>query len=174
MPQQAPLTVTTPSDREVLVTRSFSAPRQLVWDCHTKPELIRRWMLGPDGWSMPICEIDLRVGGKYRYRWRNDADGAEFGFIGVYETIEAPRRLVATENLDGMEGAGALNTLVFEEKNGVTAMTLTMRFESKEARDGALATGMTDGMETSYRRLEEVAEAVNRDSAAGRESAAGR
>lgn len=157
MNPQPPITVTTPSDREVLVTRSFAAPRQLVWDCHTKPELVRRWMLGPDGWSMPICDVDLRVGGKYRYRWRNDADGSEFGFTGQFEEIVAPTRLVTIERLEGMEGEGALNTLVLEEKSGKTLMTLTMRFASKEARDGALATGMTDGMETSYQRLERVA-----------------
>jgi Activator of Hsp90 ATPase homolog 1-like protein len=76
-----PLEVSLPSDREVRVVRSFSAPRKLVWDAHTKPELMQRWMLGPPGWSMPVCEIDLRVGGAYRWRWRSDEDGKEFGFL---------------------------------------------------------------------------------------------
>lgn len=156
MNQQPALTVATPSDREVVVTRAFSAPRQLVWDCHTKPELMRRWMLGPDGWTMPICEVDLRVGGKYRHRWRSEADGTEFGFVGEFNDIEPPSRLVTTERMEGMEGE-AVNTLVLVEKDGRTLLTLTMRFSSKEARDGAVASGMTDGMEASYRRLEQVA-----------------
>jgi uncharacterized protein YndB with AHSA1/START domain len=154
--QTKPLIVETRSDREILVTRCFNAPRSLVWDCHTKPELVRRWLLGPQGWSMPLCEIDLRVGGKYHYRWRNDADGREFGFNGIYREIEAPARIVTTERFDGAEGE-ALNTLVLTEQNGRTTLSLTMLFATKEARDGALATGMTDGMETSYQRLDQVA-----------------
>jgi uncharacterized protein YndB with AHSA1/START domain len=171
MNQQAPLSVTTPSDSEVVVTRAFAAPRQLVWDCHTKPELIRRWMLGPDGWSMPVCEVDLRVGGKYHHRWRNDADGAEFGFVGEFNDIQSPSRLVSNERLEGMEGEGAINTMVLDEKGGRTMLTLTMRFASKEARDGALVTGMTDGMEASYQRLESVAASVGQGRSAGEATA---
>ena len=154
--QTKPLIIETPSDREILVTRIFNAPRSLVWDCHTKPELVRRWLLGPPGWSMPLCEIDLRVGGKYHYRWRNDTDGSEFGFNGIHREIEAPVRIVTTERFDGAEGE-ALSTLVLAEQNGKTTLSLTMLFSTKEARDGALATGMTDGMETSYQRLDQIA-----------------
>jgi uncharacterized protein YndB with AHSA1/START domain len=154
--QQRPLTVETPSDHEVLVTRVFDAPRSLVWDCHTKPELLQRWLLGPEGWSMAVCEVDLRVGGKYHYRWRNDADGSEFGFNGVYREIEAPRRIVNTERPDGAEGE-ALNTLVLTEAGGKTTLSLTMMFASKDARDAAVATGMTDGMEQSYQRIDQIA-----------------
>jgi uncharacterized protein YndB with AHSA1/START domain len=154
--QTKPLVVETPSDREVRVTRTFNAPRSLVWDCHTKPELVRRWLLGPPGWSMPLCEIDLRIGGKYHYRWRNDRDGTEFGFNGIFREIEALARIVTTEWFDGAEGE-ALNTLMLAERSGKTVMTLTMLFPTKEARDGALATGMTDGMEASYQRLDQIA-----------------
>jgi len=151
-----PLTVETPSDREILVTRIFDASRSLVWECHTKPELVRRWLLGPSGWSMPLCEIDLRVGGKYHYRWRSDADGSEFGFNGIYREIEAPARIVTSERFDDADGE-ALNTLVLTERNGKTTLSLTMLFASREARDAALATGMTTGMETSYQRLDQIA-----------------
>jgi uncharacterized protein YndB with AHSA1/START domain len=154
--QTKQLVVETPSDREIRVTRIFNAPRGLVWDCHTKPELVRRWLLGPPGWSMPLCEIDLRVGGKYHYRWRNDGDGTEFGFNGIFREIETPARIVTTERFDGAEGE-ALNTLVLIERSGKTTLTLTMLFAAKEARDGALATGMTDGMEASYQRLDQIA-----------------
>jgi uncharacterized protein YndB with AHSA1/START domain len=151
-----PLSVETPSDREVRVARIFNAPRHLVWDCHTKPELVRRWLLGPPGWSMPLCEIDLRIGGKYHFRWRNEGDGTEFGSNGIYREIEPPARIVTTERFDWAQGE-ALNTLMLTEQSGKTALTLTMLFASKEARDGALATGMTDGMEASYQRLDQIA-----------------
>lgn len=154
--QQKPLTVETTSDREVLVIRVFDAPRSLVWDCHTKPELLRRWLLGPEGWSMPVCEVDLRLGGKYHYRWRNDADGSEFGFNGVHLEIDAQRRIVTTQRPDGAE-VEALNTLVLTEASGKTTLSLTMMFASKDARDAAIATGMTDGMEQSYQRIDQIA-----------------
>ena len=86
--------VTTPDDLEIRVTRVFDAPRSLIFECHTQPELVRRWLLGPPGWSMPVCEIDLRVGGQYRYVWRSDTDGGEFGFRGEYREIRAPERVV--------------------------------------------------------------------------------
>ena len=85
--------VTMPSDREVAVTRSFKAPRALVFRAHTEPELVRRWMLGPPGWSMPVCEMDVRVGGSYRWRWRSDTDGKEFGFVGTFREVQPPSRL---------------------------------------------------------------------------------
>ncbi len=154
------LKVELPSDREVFVTREFKAPRQLVWDAHTKPELLQRWMLGPDGWSMPVCEVDLRVGGKYHYVWKNDADGSMFGFNGVHHEVEPISRIVTTEYMDGMSGDGARNTLTLTERGGKTIMTLNMDFGTKEARDAAVATGMTDGMELGYQRLDRIAEAA--------------
>jgi uncharacterized protein YndB with AHSA1/START domain len=158
-----PLEVTLPSDREVRVTRTFNAPRTLVWDAHTKPELVKKWMLGPPGWTMPVCEMDVRVGGKYRWRWRNDADGKEFGFYGTFLEVNAPARIVHDEYYDPGDVGGAMPsndpariTLELSESGGVTTIVNVMRFASKEARDGAVSTGMTDGMEMGYARLDDM------------------
>ena len=153
-----PVDVTTPSDLEIRVVRVFDAPRDLVWDCHTRPELVKRWLLGPPGWSMPVCEMDLREGGSYRWRWRSEADGSEFGFRGEYLEVAAPERIVHTERVDGgeAEGGEAVCTLELAVEDGRTVLAHSMRFASREARDGALATGMTDGMAMSYDRLEQV------------------
>ena len=150
-----PVDVSTPSDREIRVARVFDAPAKLVWDCHTKPELIRRWMLGPPGWSMPVCEVDLTVGGAYRYRWRSDADGTEFGSSGVHKEIVPFEKIVTSERMEGFDGE-AINTLVFEETGGRTTATITMLFASKEARDGALQSGMSDGMAMGYDRMDDI------------------
>ncbi|MGH6909069.1 MAG: SRPBCC family protein [Phenylobacterium sp.] len=150
-----PVAVTTPSDREITVVRAFDAPRELIWDCHTKPELLRRWMLGPPGWSMPVCEIDLRVGGAYRYRWRNDADGTEFGSGGVHREVTPFERIVTTERMEGFDGE-SINTLTFNEAGGRTLVSTNMLFPSKEIRDAAVKSGMSDGMAMGYDRLEDV------------------
>jgi uncharacterized protein YndB with AHSA1/START domain len=149
------LEVTTPSEREVRVTRTFDAPPELVFEFHTKPEHVRKWLLGPPGWSMPICEIDLRAGGRYRYVWRNDADGSEFGVQGEFREIAAPGRLVHTESMDGTPGE-ALCTSTFARSGDRTAFTLTMLFDTQEARDGALRSGMIEGMSMSYDRMQEI------------------
>jgi uncharacterized protein YndB with AHSA1/START domain len=148
-------------DREIVMTRMFDAPRRLVWDAHTKPELVKRWLLGPPGWSMPVCEIDLRVGGKYRYVWRRDFDGKEMGMGGVYREIVPTQRLVQTETFDDPWYQGeALDTLVLVEQSGKTLLTQTMLLVSREARDAILKSGMEHGVAASYDRLEElVAEA---------------
>jgi uncharacterized protein YndB with AHSA1/START domain len=158
-----PLEVTFPSEREVRVTRTFNAPRTLVWDAHTKPELVQKWMLGPPGWTMPVCEMDVREGGKYRWRWRNQEDGKEFGFHGTFKEVKAPARIVHDEYFDPGDVGGAMPsndpahiTLELSESGGVTTLVSTMRFASKEARDGAVSTGMTDGMEMGYARLDEM------------------
>jgi uncharacterized protein YndB with AHSA1/START domain len=155
--------VTMPSDREVMVTRSFKAPRALVFRAHTEPGLVRRWMLGPPGWSMPVCEMDVRVGGKYRWQWRSDTDGQTFGFFGTFREVEPPSRLVHTEAYDpGTVGGGypsggeALVTTTFEEEGGITTITILIDFGSKEGRDAAVKTGMTDGMEQSYQLLDRL------------------
>jgi uncharacterized protein YndB with AHSA1/START domain len=151
------LKITTQGDRELVMTRDFDAPRKLVYDAHTKPELVRRWLLGPDGWSMPICEMDVRVGGKYRWVWRNNTDGSEMGMGGVYREVKAPERLVATERFDEAWYAGeALNTLELVEKSGRTTLAQTMRYESKEARDAVVKSGMEKGVTASYDRLEDL------------------
>jgi uncharacterized protein YndB with AHSA1/START domain len=152
--------VTLPSEREVKVVRSFTAPRALVYRAHTEPALVKRWMLGPPGWSMPVCEMDLRPGGKYRWRWRADEGGQEFGFYGEFRAVEPNARLVHTESFDpgslGGEHSGgeALITTLFSEEKGVTTVTTLMDFGSQEARDKAVATGMTGGMEQSFQNLD--------------------
>jgi uncharacterized protein YndB with AHSA1/START domain len=155
--------VTLPSDREVQVTRSFKAPRALVFRAFTEPALVRRWMLGPPGWSMPVCDMDLRVGGSYRWRWRSDTDGKEFGFFGTFREVQSPSRIVHTERYDPGDlgegyptGGEALITASFSEEGGITTVTTVMDFGSKEARDAAVKTGMTDGMEQSYQLLDRV------------------
>jgi uncharacterized protein YndB with AHSA1/START domain len=149
----ATVDVTMPSDREIKVTRTFDAPARLVFDFHTKAEHVQRWLLGPPGWSMPVCEIDLRPGGRYRYVWRNDETGVEFGVRGEYREITAPTRLVHSETMDGREGEVSC-TQTFVETAGRTTFTIIMRFPSKEVRDEALQSGMTDGMSVSYDRLD--------------------
>lgn len=150
------LKVTTPSDREVVMTREFNAPAQLVFDAWTKPELLRRWLLGPEGWTMPVCDMDLRVGGKYRWVWRNK-DGREMGVGGTYREIAAPTRIVWTEAFDHPWYPGeAIVTTVLTEKNGKTTCVQTMLMHDKEARDVVLKSGMESGVEVSFVRLDEI------------------
>ena len=151
------LKVTTPSDREIAMLRTFDAPRRLVWDAYTKPELVKRWLLGPPGWSMPVCRIDLRVGGSYRYEWRRDEDGSTMAMGGVYREIVAPERIVSTEKFDDPWYEGeAVGTLVLTEQGGRTTVTTTVRYASKATRDAVLKSGMTSGVEQSYDRLAQV------------------
>ena len=153
--------VTQPSDREVRVVRTFNAPRQLVWDAHTKPELMRKWCYGYEGWTLAVCDMDVREGGKYRWRWRSNEDGSEFGFFGTFSDVKAPSRLAHDQYYDPGDmdyampvGDPCLITLDFTEENGVTTLAMTMEFVSKEARDGAVSIGMTDGMEVGYARID--------------------
>ena len=160
--------VTLPSDREVKVTRSFRAPRALVYRAYTEPALVRRWLLGPPGWTMPICEMDVRVGGQYRWRWQSDDKGNEFGFSGTFREVQPPSRIVHTEAYDPgtiggpYPGEPAIVTVTFAEDGGVTTVTSLIDFGSKEARDAAVATGMTDGMEQSYQLLDRLLEDPSR------------
>lgn len=151
-------TLTTPTDREVVITRVVDAPRRLVWDAWTKPEHVANWMLGPEGWTMPVCEIDLRPGGSWRFVWRK-SDGTEMSMNGLYKEVVPPERLVTTERW-GPQWPETLNTLILNEKRGTTTMISTMLYPSKEARDAALKTGMKEGMEVSYNRLEEYLRAM--------------
>ena len=151
------LKLATQGDREIVMTRALDAPRRLVFDAFTKPELVKHWLLGPPGWSLPICEIDLRVGGVYRYVWRRDSDGSEMGMGGVYREIVAPERLVATEKFDQAWYPGeAVGTTVLVEQDGKTTITQTVLYHSREARDAALKTGMERGVAASYDRLAEL------------------
>lgn len=146
-------TYTTPSDREIAMTRVFDAPRRLVWEAWTNPEHLPHWMLGPDGWTMPVCEIDLRPGGAWRFVWRRE-DGSEMGMTGVYQEVVAPERLVHTEAWGG-DWPETINTMVLTEENGKTRMESRILYPSKEARDAALQTGMQDGADRSFDRLED-------------------
>lgn len=147
--------VTMPSDLEIRVNRNFDATRDLVFAYHTKCEFVRKWLLGPPGRSMPECDIDLRIGGRYRYVWRNDDNGREFGVSGEFREIAVPERMVTVESMDSVPGHARVTT-VFEKDGSDTAFSITIQFESKEYRDGALESGMTDGMSMSYDRLEET------------------
>lgn len=161
-----PAEVSMPSDREVRVIRTFNAPRQLVWDAHTKPELVKKWQ-GYEDWDMSVCDMDVRAGGTYKWRWRNREDGSEFGFFGKFTEVDSPSRIVHEQyfdpgNLDFTMPVGdpCIVSVELDEQNGVTTLVCNLRFASKEARDGAVATGMTDGMEHSYTRLDEVLQAA--------------
>jgi uncharacterized protein YndB with AHSA1/START domain len=146
------LTITTPSDREVAMTRAFDAPRRLVFEAWTNPKHVPHWMLGPAGWTMPVCEIDLRPGGTWHFVWRK-ADGAEMAMTGVYREVTPPERLVSTEKW-GPEWPETINTLTLTEKDGKTTLTNTILYPSKDARDAALKTGMKDGATESFERLD--------------------
>lgn len=145
-------TFSTPSDVEVTMSRVFNAPRELVFEAHTNPEHVPRWLLGPCGWAMPVCEIDLRPGGEWRYVWRS-ADGEEMAMRGVYREISPPERLVNTESW-GPGWPETLVTLTLAEDDGRTLLTTTVHYPSREARDAALATGMNEGAAQSYDRLD--------------------
>ena len=150
------LQVTIPGDCEIAMMRAFDAPRGLVFDALTRPEQVRRWLLGPPGWSMPVCEIDAKVGGAYRYVWRHDGDGTEMGLRGVFREVVPQERLVVTEKFDESWYPGeALVTTALVERHGVTTLTLTILYESREARDLALKTPMEKGVAASYDRLAE-------------------
>jgi uncharacterized protein YndB with AHSA1/START domain len=143
-------------DTHVRITRAFAAPRHLLWRAHTEPELMRRWLLGPDGWEMTVCENDLVVGGSFRQAWApvGDTEGEPFGFEGENLVVEPERRIVTTERMTGAPFPANVNDLQFDEADGVTLMTLLVTYPDQAQRDMVLATGMTDGMESSYARLE--------------------
>ena len=149
-------------DTHVRITRLVEGPRDLVWRAHQEPELMKQWLLGPDGWRMSVCEVDPSVGGAYRYAWEpvDGTEGQAFGFDGETLLSEAPRRAVTTEHMTGTDFPSTINDLNLEEEDGATLITLVIEYPDKETRDMVLATGMTDGMETSYARLEGVLEKV--------------
>ncbi len=149
-------------DTHVRITRLIDGPAELVWRAHHEPELLQQWLLGPDGWRMSICEVDSSVGGRYQYEWEplEGTEGERFGFDGETLLSEAPRRAVTTEHMTGTEFPSTLNDLNLDEEDGATLLTLLIEYPDKDTRDMVLATGMTDGMETSYARLEGILETV--------------
>lgn len=152
-PEVGTTTFATPSEREIAISRVFEAPRELLWDAHTKPEHVTQWMLGPEGWSMPVCEIDLKPGGEWHFVWRR-SDGSELDMRGEYREVVVPERLVSTERW-GEDWPETLNTLLLTAEEGRTTLTTTMLYPSKETRDAALDTGMKDGAAVSFDRLAE-------------------
>ena len=142
-------------DNELVMTRMLDAPRNLVYDAFTKPELVRRWLGSMDGWTFPVCEMDVRVGGKYRWVWRKE--GAEMGMGGVYREIVPNERIVSTEKFDDPWYEGeAVGTVTFVERDGKTTVTQVMRYQSKEARDSVLEGPAASGVEMSYDKLAEI------------------
>lgn len=163
----AGLKVTTPTDTTIVMTRTFNAPRPLVWDAMTNPDLVQRWMFCPPGWSWAECEMDVRVGGTYRWAWNGPDGQVALTIRGVHREVNPPSKIVHTERMEMGAGAGGcgpeggsgepwelLATLELAERNGVTFMTMTLAFGTKEARDGALASGMEQGMEMGYQQLD--------------------
>ena len=144
----------TPTDREVVVTRVVDAPRHLVFDAWTDPRHVPQWLLGPEGWTMPVCEIDLRPGGSWRYVWRK-SNGTEMAMSGAILEVVRPERMVTTERW-GPEWPETINTVVFTESGERTTIALTILYPSREARDAALETGMKDGIEQSFGRLDRL------------------
>ncbi len=155
-PASDTLHVTTPDERTIVVERSFDAPRPKVWDAWTKPELLRRWLLGPAGWILDVCDVDLRPGGAFRWVWKREDDGTSMGLSGVYHEVQAPVRLVNTEVFDERWYPGdARITFELSESGDRTHTRSTWRYDSTEARDIVLKTAIS-GVEISYEHLAEL------------------
>ncbi|MEP7366172.1 MAG: SRPBCC family protein [Acidobacteriota bacterium] len=151
------LVVESLGEREIRITRVFDAPRRLVFEAHTKPELLKRWLGVRGGWELAVCEIELRAGGVYRYVWRKVAKGIDMGMGGMFREIDEPSRIVCTERFDDPWYPGeCLNTTEFVERGGETTLTLTLLYESAAARDGVLQSGMERGLGESYDVLAEL------------------
>lgn len=154
------LKVVAVGDRQIVMTRELDAPRDLVFDAFTKPELVKRWLGAMEGWTWAVCDIDLRVGGAYRWVWRGP-DGSEMGMGGVYREIVRPERVVSTEKFDQAWYPGeAVGTVVLTEKDGKTTVTHTMVYETTEARDAVLRSPMEQGVAAGYDQLDKVLKAV--------------
>jgi uncharacterized protein YndB with AHSA1/START domain len=148
------LQITTPTDREILITRVFNAPRRLVFEAWTNPEYIPHWMLGPEGWTMPVCEIDFHPGGSWHFIWLHSS-GEKMAMRGVYREIQPPERVVYTESWGG-DWPETLDTLILSENSGETTASLTLLYPTKEARDKGLKSGMQEGMKPTFDRLEKL------------------
>ena len=157
------LKLTTRGDREIVMTRAFNAPRHLVFEALSKPDLVRQWLLGPPGWSMPVCEIDLRVGGRYRYVWRHE-NGNEMGMGGEFREVVPPERIVATEKFDHAWYPGsAVSSFLLVEEGGRTTLIQTVLYDSREARDAVLQSPMENGVSAGFDRLERLLASMGSD-----------
>ena len=153
------LQISTPTDTTIVLTRTFHAPRRLVWEAMLDPVKMRRWMLAPPGWTLTACEVEARVGGALRLAWKSaDADPV-MTLRGVFKEVVPHERIVHTETMEMASGeliGTLLETHEFAEKGGVTTMRITQAYDSKDARDGAIASGMDQGMEAGYKQLDAV------------------
>jgi uncharacterized protein YndB with AHSA1/START domain len=148
----------TPSDLEIAAVRTVNAPRALVFDAYTNPKHLPNWMTGPAGWVMPVCEVDLRPGGVLKYVYRNDS-GGEMTITGTFREVTPPERIVSTESW-GQGWPESVNTLEFAEAGGRTTITMTVKYTSKEIRDAAYKSGMQQGMDASFARLDAILETL--------------
>jgi uncharacterized protein YndB with AHSA1/START domain len=148
------LDITTPTPREVVLTRVFDAPRSLVFDACTTCELLKRWLAAP-GRTLDVCEIDLKAGGAYHFVWRGPGK-KDVGMLGVYRELVRPERFVRTEAWEDWDAGESLDTTVLTEQNGKTTLTITMLFPSQEVRDAVLASGLKHGAGENYDRLAEL------------------
>jgi len=148
------LTITTPTDREVVVRRDFDAPRQLVYDAFTKPALLKRWLEAP-GRKMEVCEIDLKPGGAYRFVWRGPGR-KDVGMQGVYREVVPHERFVRSESWEDWDAGESIITCVLEERSGLTTLTETVLFPSREVRDAVLKAGLEHGTRDSFDKLAQL------------------
>ena len=149
-------TVTLPADDQILITREFEAPAHLVYRACTEPDLVRRWWSGKRG-EMTVCEIDLRVGGKWRYAMAADSSGTEVAFHGEYREIVPDERIVNTEVFEPFPDHGALCTMTLTEHDGRTTLTTLVQHSTVRARDMHINSGMEGGMQEAFDKLEQVA-----------------
>jgi uncharacterized protein YndB with AHSA1/START domain len=153
------LQVSTPSDTTILITRKFQSPRHLVWEAMFTPARMRRWMIPPPGWTTSICEVDARVGGALRIAWKSEDADPAMTLEGVFTEVLPHQRIVHTETMklgSGVVIGSLVETHEFTEDHGVTTMRITQTYESKEARDAALASGMDEGMEACHKQLDSL------------------
>ena len=153
------LQIFTPTDTTIVLTRTFDAPRRLVWAAMLTPDKMRRWMLPPPGWTMTLCECEPRVGGALRLAWKNEEADPVMTLQGVFTEVVPHERIVHTETMalgSGQTIGKLVETHEFAEKDGVTTLRITQSYDSKDARDEALASGMDQGMEAGYRQLDAV------------------
>jgi uncharacterized protein YndB with AHSA1/START domain len=161
----AGLQVSTPTDTTIVLTRTFHSPRRLVWEAMTEPVRMRRWMLAPPGWTMTVCECEARVGGALSLAWKSEDADPAMTLRGAFTAVVPYERMVHTETMamgSGEVVGSLLETHEFDEKNGVTTMRITQVYDSKDARDGAVASGMEQGMEAGFKQMEAMIAGVMR------------